>query len=565
MLFLEYLEPHVATMRILVLATYRDVEVTRTHPLAHSLGALSAATTERIELRRLGPTDTASLLAEQVGRPVIPSLSAMIHERTEGNPFFVREMAQLIRLNIDELGADAPEIRRIPAGVRDAIGRRLNVLAPECNQMLRAAAVLGQEFDYPSLKAVGAFPDEALDWVEGAVTHGILQESSEHFGLFEFRHHLIREVLLDELSSIRRTNLHRAAVEVLRAEGVTERRGNMTTLPQHVLRAAPVMDPADAAHILLEAGTEASRGYAWQSAVAFLEPAWEMLTSANEEVGALRVEVGTAYGSALMRVGRHMDAATILQEVATLGIALRLPELAARAVIARAESTIAESAGLGAAEVLAPLFAGVAAMSDEVPPEDRVGLLRAESLAVRYTRDLPERHTRSRELAREALRVAREDGSDQLILRAATGLLQVGIVGRFWEEFVDLFEEARAIAARIDNPEGKAWLTHAESHRRELLGELDGIAVLYESRFRELSRIYPNPHGGRGRYPTIWLATLRGHFQEALEAIAIARTEEDLSQNPNAHGRAMPRHRPPDRGRGARGLVSLRGAAWDDT
>ena len=210
LLLLEYITPHLAEMRVLLLATYRDVEVTRSHPLGNTLGALSASTTERIELRRLDAAETTALITEQAGQEVSAELAAMVHRRTEGNPFFVREIAQLLRSDSDELGAGAGDAMRIPAGVRDAIGRRLNALDPDCNQMLRAAAVLGRAFDYQTLSSITSLPPEALDWLDEAVTHAILQESEEHFGLFEFRHHLIREVLLEELTNARRMRFHQA-------------------------------------------------------------------------------------------------------------------------------------------------------------------------------------------------------------------------------------------------------------------------------------------------------------------------------------------------------------------
>ena len=66
------------------------------------------------------------------------------------------------------------------------------------------------QLDYQTLSSITSLPPEALDWLDEAVTHAILQESEEHFGLFEFRHHLIREVLLEELTNARRMRFHQA-------------------------------------------------------------------------------------------------------------------------------------------------------------------------------------------------------------------------------------------------------------------------------------------------------------------------------------------------------------------
>lgn len=541
LLLLEYITPHLAEMRVLLLATYRDVEITRTHPLGNTLGALSASTTERIELRRLDAAETTALITEQAGREVSAELAAMVHSRTEGNPFFVREIAQLVSSDSDDLGAGAGagDATRIPAGVREAIGRRLNTLDPHCNQMLRAAAVLGRAFDYQLLGSITELPPEALDWLDDAVTHAILQESEQHFGQFEFRHHLIREVLLEELTTARRMRFHKAAVEALRDAPARALRGNMTTLPQHVLYAAPIMEPADAAELLLEAGREAAQRYAWQSAIGFLEPAFELLDPTDEELGEIYVRVGTAYGLALRHAGRQVEAGALLDDVAVLSIKLELPELAVRAVVARSMTTGAESGGFGAAEVMDPLFKGVIAMSEVVPAADRVQLLMAQADSIYHAATAIDHEARARAYADRALAAARQSGDQSLVVEALTRVLHVTSYVELWGTAEPLRAELKALSERLDDPNGKMFVTWIEIHRDETAGDLDRIEILHEQRLEELSRRYEDPRAGRGRNPAIWLATLRGDFAAALEGLALAASEQDFTQSPMSHGRHM--------------------------
>ena len=75
-----------------------------------------------------------------------------IHNRTDGNPFFVGEVTRHVTLeNITE---DPGWASIIPEGVRDAIGRRLNRLSDHCNQMLTTASVVGQEFEFRLLNSL---------------------------------------------------------------------------------------------------------------------------------------------------------------------------------------------------------------------------------------------------------------------------------------------------------------------------------------------------------------------------------------------------------------------------
>ena len=79
----------------------------------------------------------------------------VLHERTEGNPFFVVEVARLLVQDGELTREGLPEserwVAKIPQGVRLLIGRRLDRLSPECNQALAIAAIIGREFSFPIL------------------------------------------------------------------------------------------------------------------------------------------------------------------------------------------------------------------------------------------------------------------------------------------------------------------------------------------------------------------------------------------------------------------------------
>ncbi len=66
---LEFLAPELRSAALLVVATFRDVEVRRDHPLSKLLGALARVPAcERIALRGLEPAEVAALV-EAVGGP----------------------------------------------------------------------------------------------------------------------------------------------------------------------------------------------------------------------------------------------------------------------------------------------------------------------------------------------------------------------------------------------------------------------------------------------------------------------------------------------------------------
>jgi DNA-binding CsgD family transcriptional regulator/tetratricopeptide (TPR) repeat protein len=537
LLLLEYLASHLGTMRTLLIATYRDVEVTRSHPLGNTLGALSGDTAERLHLRRLNETETAALLAQETGTASSPELVAMIHERTEGNPFFVREVARLVQADLARQDATAPDLTRIPAGVRDAIGRRLNQLTPECNELLRFGAVLGPEFDSELLRTVGSLPESSLDQLDAPVSQGIIQEVPDSLGSYQFTHHLVREVLLDELSMARRLRLHRSAAEAIRASARSIIRGNMTTLGQHVLQAAPIMEPADAARLLLRAGDEAISRYAWQSAIGYYEPAFELLDPNEPATAALRVEIGTNYGLALFELGREQDAVRTLRDVAELGLALGEPELAIRAVIAYRGSACCESGGFIAEDALIPVIDRALQLSDQVAPIFRARLLVGQAQNLQYATGTADHAERSIEFADEALQIAREADDIPALIEILRIAARVRWHPDRFDERDTIIRELLALSKREDDPKGISSALQLQIQAHAERGEIEGTPALAEQRLDELSRMHADARTGAGRSWDIWHATLTGNFDQALEKLDQAAAEQDLSQSANARDR----------------------------
>ena len=67
---------------------------------------------------------------------------------------------------------------RIPEGVRDAIGRRLNLLSEECNRVLTTASVVGREFTLELLvRLIDDSPqNKLLDILEEGLTAKVIEE-----------------------------------------------------------------------------------------------------------------------------------------------------------------------------------------------------------------------------------------------------------------------------------------------------------------------------------------------------------------------------------------------------
>jgi class 3 adenylate cyclase len=137
-----------------------------------------------------------------------------IFEETEGNAFFLSEVVNLMAQE-GTLTKESVSDIAIPDGVREALGRRLNRLREETNELLQVAAIIGRDFTYDTLTLLGdRDEDELLKLIEEALDARVIEET-ETAGRYRFTHAQMQETLLAELSTTRRVRLHGQVGEAL--------------------------------------------------------------------------------------------------------------------------------------------------------------------------------------------------------------------------------------------------------------------------------------------------------------------------------------------------------------
>src|SRR5207244_2114974 len=160
---LQFLARQLAGARLLIVGTYRDVEVDRQHPLSATLAELRRGSSfSRAVLRGLTADEVQRMLSAITGQDVRWALAEAVHRQTEGNPLFVQEVIRYLAEegHIKREGGrwqpagDTPLLQSIPEGLRDVIGKRLSRLSQECNRLLSVAAVVGRDFQLATLVAV---------------------------------------------------------------------------------------------------------------------------------------------------------------------------------------------------------------------------------------------------------------------------------------------------------------------------------------------------------------------------------------------------------------------------
>ena len=267
LLLLGFVAGELPDTRLLLVGTYRDVEVDRHHPLSGTLAELfRTPATSYVALSGLERADVGRFIAGVTGADPAADLVAAVHDQTEGNPYFVGEV---VRLLAAEHRLEAAGLARagVPEGIRHVIGRRLNRLSEAANASLAAASVQGRDFDLDVVARAADRPaDEVLDALEEAVDARLVAEAAGRPGRFRFAHALVRETLYEELPARERRRLHDrvgAALVELRGDDFE---GYLAELAHHFAQAARPGRADQALAYARQAGDRAMRVLAYEEA-----------------------------------------------------------------------------------------------------------------------------------------------------------------------------------------------------------------------------------------------------------------------------------------------------------
>jgi tetratricopeptide (TPR) repeat protein len=244
--------------RILVLGTYRDTDLDRRHPLSQALADMNREDLFlRLPLRGLAEPDVRDYIARAGGIEPSRELVRRVFEETEGNPFFLSEVVNLMAQEGTLTATSISDIA-IPEGVRQALGRRLDRLSEETNALLTTLAVAGREFDHALVRALGGHDEQlTLRLVEEALRARVLEEMGA--GAYRFTHALMQETLLGELSAARQVLLHGQIAEAFEALYGADDRNHLAALANHYAESAVLnRDHARAAARYLRLAAEQS-------------------------------------------------------------------------------------------------------------------------------------------------------------------------------------------------------------------------------------------------------------------------------------------------------------------
>ncbi|WP_432041728.1 helix-turn-helix transcriptional regulator [Streptomyces cadmiisoli] len=274
---LAYLFRTLRTGRLVVLATYRSDDIHRRHPLRPLLAELDRMrTVHRIELGRFNRAEVARQIAGIHAAEPDPDRVDEIFRRSDGNAFFVEELA---------VACSEDCCTGLTDSLRDLLLVRVETLPESAQRVTRIVAEGGSTVEYRLLAAVaGLAEDDLIEALRAAVNANILLATPGDDEGYRFRHSLVREAVADDLLPGERSRLNRRYAEALEADP------GLVPADQRVMRLASywyhARDAAKALPAVLDASAAARRRHAYSEQLGLLERAMELWDVAPEEVKA---------------------------------------------------------------------------------------------------------------------------------------------------------------------------------------------------------------------------------------------------------------------------------------
>ena len=298
---------------LLVVGSYRAEAIAEAHPLHQQLEALrkDRVATTTLALQPLRPVDIAQLLGEALAMApaALGELAAVVHGKTDGNPFFIEQFItglyrdELLRYDAASQGWqwELGRIQALPAtdNVADIMVVKLRQLTPRALQILQTAACLGSQFELETVAQVsGASVAECSSALSEAVRAGLLLSPDSAYYLavpppereggapatggetavtYKFLHERIQQAVYATLAATERPACHLRIGELRLAQwGQDAPTGRLFDLVNHLNLGSPRMrDSGDAAGLLalarlnLLAGKRAKATAAFHAAVGF--------------------------------------------------------------------------------------------------------------------------------------------------------------------------------------------------------------------------------------------------------------------------------------------------------
>ncbi len=537
LLLLRHIAPCVDQTPLLIVGTYRDVELGVDRPLAQALAELHRhRLAQRLSLRRLGQPAVSSMIEGLSGQAPSPALVRAVWSATEGNPFFVEELLRHLLAEgdiFDEEGRLRADVRAdelvVPEGVRLLAVGWLRRVSEETGRLLMEAAILGGSFSFEMLQATtGMETDGLLDALDEAERAHLVVTSSSNGSdiLVGFTHELIRQALIGWLSLPRRQRLHLKVAEAIERLSLPGSEEHASSLAHHYRSAGRLADPGRVATACRAAGDLALGMKAYPEAEAEYLAALNAAHRPGDLSTDERVAVLHKLGQVYRGQGRSDEAVASFDQAIDLCGGPDSGRAPADLFVSKADA-LAFRPLPQPLEALDALAAARRSVGADKLLQTRITEMEAQSLVQLR------RYTEAEEAAGKALAMAEEIDSNYLKARAlmAFGLCHLSTldVERVVQDYSRVLEMGETTAHQRMASQSRCAMALASLGRLDEAAELASVSRQY---FRCIPEAAAEPDAkylvgerdpveyGYACLPVVMAALARGHFDEVLQSIA---------------------------------------------
>lgn len=328
---LEFLAHELRELPIVVVGTFREVEVRRSVAVADIIDRL-ARRGRRLSLAGFTVEEVSRFVEGTAGQRVPEAMAQRLRRETEGNPFFLDEIARQFR----GAGWWLPSSSGLPVsqGVHGAIRQRLAPLPEATRALLAAAAVVGREFELPLVEAATGTPRALLlEQLAPAVDIEILSPIQDRPGRYRFSHALVRETLYEQLAPVEKVALHRRFGTILEDRHRSSLDEHLPELAYHFFAAAAGGEEAKALHYAELAGRHARRILAYEEAAEQFQRALHLGELGGFGEPERECELLLALAEAKIRAGQGGESSQACHRAAAIARRIGSSALLARAAI----------------------------------------------------------------------------------------------------------------------------------------------------------------------------------------------------------------------------------------
>jgi predicted ATPase/KaiC/GvpD/RAD55 family RecA-like ATPase len=311
LLLLHYLARGVQRTPLLLLGAYRSSDINDKHPLSPVLTELNRERLpQSISLKRMSLDDISEMIRQILEQDDVPTeFCKMVYEKTRGNPFFAEEVIKSLKeeevIYREENKWKIKEVSSIefPETVKSVLKTRFARLDEECQSVLTFASFVGNDFTLEAMCALtGIEENKLLELIDKILKTGLIKEREVRGeGVCSFADILVRDVVYDEVSLLKRKKLHGVvgrALEKAYAKKIDEHFGELAS---HFLESG---DKDKALDYFLKAGEKAQKVYANNEATSYFQSALALLEEREGELPEKR-RILERLGDIKRLVGEH--------------------------------------------------------------------------------------------------------------------------------------------------------------------------------------------------------------------------------------------------------------------